>query len=275
MDRIAFLLTCYNRKAKTEQCLRSLFQIVPYADVYLVDDGSTDGTGEMVKENFPMVNLIEGSGDLYWARGMHKAWTEALKKNFDYYVWLNDDIILNQDFLEELMSCHKEAGEKSVITGIITDANTNEVIYGGTDAENRLNPITGQIQPVRNMNGNVVLVPKCVVDQIGIIDPHFHHAVGDIDYGYTAQENGIKVMTTRKAVAVGYKNDFDRLRKWNTNIIDRYRCLYSPMGSHPGIGFYFFKKHFGLIKGIEYFVYLHMVNLLPDSLMRKRRNSLC
>lgn len=132
MGRIAALLTCFNRKEKTRECLTSLFSIDSSIDVYLVDDGSTDGTSKMVKELFPQVNLINGIGNLFWTKGMHLAWSEALKHDYDYYLWLNDDVILYPYFLEELYQCHSEAGAMSVITGVIVDRNTKQVIYGGT-----------------------------------------------------------------------------------------------------------------------------------------------
>jgi len=51
---VAVLLTCYNRKAQTIACLGSLFEAtIPedlHLDIYLTDDGSTDGTGDAVKE---------------------------------------------------------------------------------------------------------------------------------------------------------------------------------------------------------------------------------
>lgn len=269
MGKIAALLTCYNRKAKTRDCLTSLFKIVSDIDVYLVDDASSDGTADMVRTEFPQVKLIEGTGSLFWNRGMHRAWSEALKADYDFYLWLNDDVVLYPYFLDELFECYAKAGEMSVITGIIIDKDTKAVIYGGTDASNKLHKIDGEMHQVRDMNGNVVLVPRCVVKKIGIIDPHFIQGGGDTDYGYTARRNGIGVFTTTKAVALGYANRIDRLRKWNTNIAGRYRYLYSPFGMKPELGFYFFNKHFGLIKAIEYWVYLHLINILPDCLAEK------
>lgn len=270
MGKIAALLTCFNRKAKTRDCLTSLFNIVNDIDVYLVDDASTDGTANMVRTEFPQVKLIEGSGSLFWSKGMHLAWSEALKHDYDYYIWLNDDIILYSYFLEELLQCHNEAGEMSVITGVIVDRETKHIIYGGTDANNNLYDIDGEMHNVRDMNGNVVLVPKCVIEKIGIIDNHFLHAGGDTDYGYTAKEHGIKVLTTKRAVAEGYSNSFDRLRKWNTNLVSRMKYLYSPMGCNPNVMFYFYNKHYGLLKALAYYTYLHLLNVLPDCMMTRK-----
>ncbi len=49
--------------------------------VYLVDDGSSDGTGDAVRQAYPSVSVIRGDGTLFWNRGMRKAWEDALKKN--------------------------------------------------------------------------------------------------------------------------------------------------------------------------------------------------
>ena len=54
--------------------------------VFLVDDGSTDGTSQAIKEKFPQVNII--NGNLYWSRGMHIAWEKAIidDLNYDFYL---------------------------------------------------------------------------------------------------------------------------------------------------------------------------------------------
>lgn len=67
--KIAAILTCYNRKEKTFQCLASLFEIIPTCKVYLVDDNSTDGTSTLIHQKFPQVYLIQGNGNLFWSRG--------------------------------------------------------------------------------------------------------------------------------------------------------------------------------------------------------------
>lgn len=269
--KIAFLLTCYNRKQKTQECLESLFKVVSSAEVYLVDDNSTDGTSEMISEEFPQVNLLHGNGNLFWTRGMHLAWSEAIKNDYDFYIWLNDDVILYPSFFDELLSCYLEAGDMSVITGIIIDVDTKQVIYGGTDDKGQLIQVDNHMHPVHDMNGNVVLVPRQVVNKIGIMDPVLHHTGGDTDYGYMARKNGIAVMTTMHPVAEGYRNHFDRVHKWNTTISDRLKFLYSPFGDYPPMEFYLQKKHFGIFRAIAVYLYIHLVCIIPDCFMPKRK----
>ena len=60
MKSIAVLLTVFNRKDKTLQSLERLYKLLPLddiqVDVYLTDDGCTDGTPEALTEYFPQVN---------------------------------------------------------------------------------------------------------------------------------------------------------------------------------------------------------------------------
>ena len=102
MKSIAVLLTVFNRKEKTLQCLGNLYKQLPIqgysVDIYLTNDGCTDGTPEAIAQKFPEVNIIHSKGNLFWNRGMYTAWEEATKrKEYDYYLWLNDDTFIYPD----------------------------------------------------------------------------------------------------------------------------------------------------------------------------------
>jgi GT2 family glycosyltransferase len=264
---IAAILTCHNRKEKTLNCLSSLLSVLSDCEVYLTDDNSTDGTIEEINNQFPAIKIIRGNGNLFWNRGMYIAWKQALVDNYDYYLLLNDDVELYPFFFEELMKCNQLGGKYCIVSGLIEDIDKKTIIYGGSDSQKRLLQLAEVLQEITFMNGNVVLVPKEIVDKIGIFDPKFHHDLGDVDYGLTAIEAGIKLFSTRRAIGVGYSNNFCRVRRWNTTIVDRLKKLYSPLGSPPKINFYFRKKHFGIINACLYWLYLHIINILPDKLV--------
>ena len=268
MNQIAALLTCHNRKEKTLNCLYSLLSIISNIDVFLVDDGSTDGTSTEVTKYYPQVKIIKGSGNLFWSRGMYTAWKEAMKYDYEYFLWLNDDVELYPYFLEELLECNKQNGDNCIITGLIENFEKTTILYGGSDENKTLIQANGLPQKVTHMNGNVVLVPKSVVDEIGIMDPKLHHDLGDVDYGLTAIENGINIYTTRRPIAAGYSNDFCRVRKWGVSLRQRFKKLKSPLGSPPAINFYFRKKHYGLFNACAYWCYLYVLNILPDCVVK-------
>lgn len=93
MKTIAILLTVFNRKDKTIKCLEKLYEQLPIegyeVNIYLTNDGCTDGTPEAVKKRFPQVKIVDSQGNLFWNRGMYMAWeTAAKEKDYDFYLWL-------------------------------------------------------------------------------------------------------------------------------------------------------------------------------------------
>ena len=117
MPRLAVILTVHNRRETTLRCLRDWEKCpVPEGwevDIWLTDDGSTDGTAEAVAAEFPQVHIIAGDGTLFWCRGMLAAWEAADRAGeYDAFLWLNDDTYLYPEAflrLEEASRRHPDA----------------------------------------------------------------------------------------------------------------------------------------------------------------------
>jgi GT2 family glycosyltransferase len=214
-----------------------------------------------------MVHLIKGRGNLFWSRGMHTAWQIASLKDFDFYIWLNDDMVLYPNCFDELFRCHKSLAGPNIICGVIESKDKSNVIYGGYNENRELISPWGQMREVTYMNGNIVLIPKEVFQKLGNLDKKFHHDLGDVDYGLRALKNGIGLFTTSCSVGMGEKNALVRERCFGVSIKKRFLKLYSPLGSNPFINFYFRRRHFGYINAILYFLFQHLLNFLPDELV--------
>ena len=270
--KVAVLLTCFNRKETTLACLENLYGQDIAFDVYLVDDGSTDGTGEAVKQNFPAVNLIKSTGDLFWNRGMRLAWQHAMAQNpsYTHYIWLNDDTLLHVHALSRLLAYSRELKDKHIICAAINDPILKTFTYGGKNILSQPVPPNGNLQRVHYMNGNLVLVPKYVVDSIGILDASFRHHLGDYDYGLRAAKNNIQVYTTPEYIGSCESNTAlkTRGRKPDTTLTQRFRFLYSPLGVDPIAQFKYQKRHDGLLVAIQNFAVIHINNLMTNG-MRK------
>lgn len=103
---VSVVIPVRNRRDFTQACLESLAaQTLPHTTV-VVDDGSTDGTPEMVRERFPDVVLLRGGGDLWWtgATNLGVAWVLRHCRAADLVVTLNDDTLLPPEYLERLTS---------------------------------------------------------------------------------------------------------------------------------------------------------------------------
>jgi GT2 family glycosyltransferase len=268
--KVAILITCHNRRQKTIDCLNALHQAYVIDNlifkVYLVDDGSTDGTGEAVKKNFPEVQIILGSGDLYWNRGMHLAWqTAALDKKHDYFLWLNDDVILYKNVFEIIYNDSKDKPD-SIICGSMQSSYGGEVSYGGKKVYGKLIKPNGKPQKITLFNGNFVLIPQSVYTQIGMVDPIFPHAIGDYDYSLRALKNGIESYIASEFCGICKINE--KLPAWctpKTPILKRIKSLYSPLGSaHPYYFFLYERRNYGLTRAIKHLITIHLRLIFPS-----------
>lgn len=267
-NKIGVLITCFNRRELTIKCLERLFQFKFDFDVFLVDDNSSDGTSEAVKTKFPNVNVIAGTGDLFWNRGMHLAWEKAAMIGFDYYLWLNDDVLLFENSIDEMFYCLGLIGPNTIVSGVIESKKDKEVIYGGFDKYKRIINPNGEPRNLSFMNGNVVLISKIIFEKLGNLDPFYHHDLGDVDYGLRAKKLGINVVTTRFAIGQGEKGAQSRVRLNGATIVKRFNKLYSPLGSNPNITFYFKKKHFGFLNALSYYFFIVIINIIPDKVIK-------
>jgi GT2 family glycosyltransferase len=242
---IAVLLTCFNRKEETLKCLDDIFhQIKPEhvtMGIFLVDDGSTDGTSEAIRKLFPEVHLITGNGSLFWAGGMRLAWNTALQAGaFDYFWLVNDDTTLYKETLSNLLKADEYAlktfGKNGVYVGSTLDPKTRQHSYGGQrlirkkDSASRIVYPNGMFQSCEFCNANILLIPKLVVDQLGIFSEKYIHAIADYDYSMRAVRAGFPVLILPEYGGECADDHFLPPNAPRPSLEARIRNLYSPKG---------------------------------------------
>lgn len=268
--KIAILLTVYNRKEKTIQCLQQVCSLDTPSncsiDIWLTDDGCTDGTPEAISELFPYVNIVKGNGSLFWNRGMWTAWNAASKKyNYDYYLWLNDDTLIYNNCIVYLLEASSIYDNRAIIIGACQSSDKKYTTYGGRDYGMHVPDPKGVLTKVKTFNGNIVLIPSFVYEKLGNLDYHYRHSHGDTDYGYRATEAGISIYQVGKYLGVCDRHE--SLPKWcnpKFSISVRWKAMFLPTGENPYERFYYDKKHFGLTKAIIHFVLIHIRCIFPS-----------
>lgn len=224
---IAVLMTCFNRKSKTVECLENLIEAhILYnrcndtsiqLSLFVTDDACTDGTPDAIKDVCKGYELciINGNGSCYWAGGMRLAWQEALreKHRWDFYLLLNDDTVVCENLFEELIHTHeycldkyKHGGIYSGITCATDDA--SHITYGGdvfdTPARGTWHRVGVSETPrlVDMVNANILLVDVSVVEKIGIFPDVYVHGCADTDYGMMGRRNGLPVLVTANVCGI-------------------------------------------------------------------------
>ena len=238
--KISVVMACHNRKESTVRCLQHLqAQLQPLnparfeLSLFLLDDGSTDGTAWEVRRVWPHANIIQGDGRRFWCGGMRIAWTEALASHPDYFLLLNDDTNLVEDALRTLLALIPKPTLLSIAVSSIADPDTSQTVFGGRRGR-KANLITadGLPQDCDTMNANCVLVPKVVVQRIGIFHHSYTHSMGDFDYGFTARRAGIRVVASGQILGTSKPNP--EIKTWRDASLprtERLRLLwFSPKG---------------------------------------------
>lgn len=208
MPEVVALLTCHNRRPQTLQSLRALSKAVSGQmglTAVVVDDGSTDGTGEAIAATFDWVRVLFRDGSRFWNGGMYDAFSEAMVAEPEFILWLNDDTVLDAGAVDALVAVYEDlraSGKEGIVAGSVRDPISAQVTYGGVSRPAPVfRPSTFSLvepeedpQRVDTMHGNCVLIPRSVYRTVGANDPRYTHAMGDYDYGLRASEAGFIIV---------------------------------------------------------------------------------
>jgi GT2 family glycosyltransferase len=207
----AILVLNYNGKEHLDICLKSvLAQTGPQDQLYLVDNGSTDGSVEYVKEHYPAVRHIRFERNLGFAEAYDRA-VMSIKE--ELVVFLNNDVEVKEGWLGELKS------------GL--DGSTDEVAACGSkilfyNARGLVNHAGGQLSPIGGgidrdfmrhqkgeeygkqyvgcVSGASMIVPRSVFLSLGGFDPSFFAYFEDVDFCWRAWLLGMRVLYVPSSV---------------------------------------------------------------------------
>lgn len=170
-----------------------------------MDDGSTDGTGEMLR-GFPSltIDIVCGSGSLWWggavAAGLRHI--DAKATEHDRVLMLNDDVVLPPGFFADLEAAAALAGMDAMLGCAQRDIDRLHPDYIGYEIDYRRQSIRllqpgerpGRIVEVDGLAGRGLLFSVRLMRAIGYVDAErFPHYWGDIEYTARARDFGYRV----------------------------------------------------------------------------------
>lgn len=214
--RICVLVTCYNRRELTLHNIGLLHDALTASAVefaiVLVDDGSDDGTADSVRERYPLVDVVLGTGSLFWSGGMRLAYSESLSLGkFDAYLLFNDDVRLDVSVAARAVTrfVERNRSDEWILVGA-TIGSDGTLTYSGYVEQSRVRALSfGLVTPVPLMdrecdtfNANFVIVPSRVMTAVGGIGAGYQHDLGDIALGLSARAIGVRSAVYGEPVGV-------------------------------------------------------------------------
>jgi GT2 family glycosyltransferase len=218
-ERIAVVIPVHNRKDFTRDCLSSLYeQTIPVDLIVVVDDGSTDGTAEMIRSEFPEVIIHFGNGNLFWTAAINIGIAFALNRDADYILTMNNDTVASPDFVEKMVE-GISTKPHAILGALDRDIKTGKPYYGGeiinwlkgsseflldvlpTERQNGLHEVS--LYPGRGL-----LIPRIVFDTIGLFaEDKLPHYMADYDFTLQARKRGFEIFCNYDAVLYTYPEE--------------------------------------------------------------------
>ncbi|HXL15772.1 MAG TPA: glycosyltransferase family 2 protein, partial [Methylomirabilota bacterium] len=196
------LVLAMNQLRMTRECLTSLLALDPAPErVLLVDNGSTDGTAEAVRAEFPGVEVLRLEKNLYFAGGVNEGIRRALEEGADSILLLNNDVVLERGSLAALRRALEEDPRRAAVSPKIYYYDAPDVIWfaggvvtwglirhrGVNVKEEKLRDAGREVDYV---SGAAALLSRGALESVGLLDPDYVMYVEDVDWCARARERG-------------------------------------------------------------------------------------
>ncbi len=276
---ITAIIPAYNRREVTLACLKRLREArtLENIGVIVVDDASTDGTADAVSREFPGVCILKGTGDLFWTGAIELGMRKAVEQGADVCVWLNDDVLIEDGAIEKTASLAAErqavvTALGMIVTGVVDTWYHPGLFKGpGKLIERQLDLSTPEPAEVEMCRGNLVAIPRAVIERIGYPDGRrIPHIGGDTDYTMRAVRAGFPCLVHKEARFREREYLKEENRSWlleGRPLKKIWREALSKRGNlYPPMIWTYFTRHWGI--GGTAYVFLAYGKLLLISAAR-------
>ena len=210
---IKVLILNWNGKDLLKPCLDSVMAIdYPSFSVLLVDNGSSDGSLDMVQKNYSKVEILALDQNYGFAGGYNRCFTQLKDNHSEFIMLLNNDTEVDTDILNSFNDAREKFGDKHIFGGkIYYHKNPDTIWYAG----GKINLKRGFISHIglRKLDSNKWSVPIetdyvtgcCLFTSIEVInrlngfDDQFNMYGEDVDLCLRAKEAGINCYYYPKA----------------------------------------------------------------------------
>ncbi len=205
------IIVTYNGMQRNciQKCLDSLFASSVQTEIIVIDNGSTDGCVEFIKQNYPQVDLIVTNENLGFAKANNIGIRKAYDKGADYFFLINQDVWIEGNTIEKLVEAFKQLPKAGIVSPIHLNANKSKLDYSFTDS------IIQQYTPnfisdlyldhlqdfyeTKMVNAAAWLICRQCIEKVGGFDTLvFYHYGEDDNYCQRVLYHGFKIYITTK-----------------------------------------------------------------------------
>lgn len=244
---ILIIIVNYNGKELLEKSLPSIVKYTN-ADICVVDNNSTDDSLSFLKNNYPSIKLIESEENL----GYGNAHNLALEThpNYNYYVFMNNDITVTPNWLEEMIKVFntkegvgavgpkillsEKKDEKYLINSAGMDINKHLMAYDRYEGEYD-DEKYNTVEKVDGICGAVMLLSKEVIEKVKGFNPKMFLYYEDVDLSLRIRDLGYDIYYCGNSVVyhnhMASTKDMGSFKRNRMNMVNRYTSIKDRVGS--------------------------------------------
>ena len=223
--KVAAIIVGYNAMSWIDKCITSLKDSSQETKVFWVDNGSSDGTPEKIKQEFEHVELVESKENLGFGRANNLGIEMAYKQGFEYFFLLNQDAWVKHDTIAQLIKVLEANEDFGVVSPIHLNGTGNKLDFGffkySTHKQLRFEERElysdmfsknfKEVYRFKFINAAAWMIKRSCIEKIGGFDPLFSHYVEDNHYCLRLLYHNVKLGVAPEAIA--YHDREDRLKK--------------------------------------------------------------
>ncbi len=210
IPKVSVIILNWNNASDTLECLESLKHLdYPNFHILVVDNGSTDNSPAIIREKYPGIEITETRQNLGYAEGNNAGIRSAMEKGADYIFILNNDTKTAPDLLTKLVDAAEASPDIGMVgpqvyctdpadilfaAGSLVEWEKGNIIHRGMFKKAAACPELLRTEEVDFIVGCGVLVKKCVIEQIGILNPAYYLNYEDVEWGIRAKLAGYKII---------------------------------------------------------------------------------
>lgn len=202
LPAVSVILVNWNGKADTLECLASLqCDTYPNKRVIVVDNGSTDDSLTLIREQFPDAQIVELGANRGFTGGNNAGIRRALETDTDFIFLLNNDTIVEPDALDALVAATRDYPEVGMFTPVIHYYDDRTAVWlagtkmdlarGGAVHDNSRIPERDEAPfEIPWASGCAMLIRAEAVHAAGILDDRYFIYWEDVDYSLRIRAAG-------------------------------------------------------------------------------------
>ena len=204
MNNILVIIVTYNAMQWIDKCINSILHSTIPANIFIIDNGSNDGTQTYIIQNYPSIIFVQNEQNMGFGKANNIGLQYALEKDYEYTYLLNQDAWIFPDTLEKLISIHKSYPEYGILSPMQMQANMKYLdcnfaigacykITNNAFISDLYNQSVKEVYEVPFVMAAHWLISKKCLRIVGGFSPSFPHYGEDNNWVQRAQFWGFKI----------------------------------------------------------------------------------